>query len=312
MLQFMKSQVTGFKKSDTRLKFSAGNAKLDGIFNLSLPAGHACPFAKECQSRTVQSKLNPCGFGIQDGPQTKWRCFAATDESKYPATRNQRWFNFLTILEQKNINSLVMLLERSLPVSKWGAPIRIHVSGDFFSQMYFDAWLKVAENNPKQVFYAYTKALPYWVKRLGDIPKNFKLTASFGGTHDYLIAKHKLKYAQVVFTPQEAADLKLELDHDDKHAYSGKKSFALLLHGTQPAGSPAAKAWSALKKNKMGGYGTQKTGRAAVSNGGGTTTLSRPGAKSVSTGIHIGNNEYVLQTKTIKGTKESFNYQLID
>ena len=34
------------------LKFSKGNAKLDGkIFSVSLPAGHSCPFANECLSK---------------------------------------------------------------------------------------------------------------------------------------------------------------------------------------------------------------------------------------------------------------------
>jgi len=50
----------------------------------------------------------------------------------------------------------------------------------------------------------------------------------------------------VVFSEEEAAKLGLEIDHDDSHAYKGDKSFALLLHGTQPKGTMAAKA-----KNKL-------------------------------------------------------------
>ena len=55
-----------------------------------------------------------------------------------------------------------------------------------------------------------------------------------------------LKYARVVFSEEEAAKLGLEIDHDDSHAYGGDESFALLIHGTQPSGSMAAKA-----KNKL-------------------------------------------------------------
>ncbi len=278
----MKSELSGWDNAKAILKISPGNAKLEDINNFSLPAGHSCPFAKECYSRTVLVPTNPCGFGVQDGKGSRFRCFAATDESKYPATRNQRWFNFLTLLEQKNVLSIVALLERSIPNSKWGAPFRIHVSGDFFSQMYFDAWLIVAEHQPQQIFYAYTKALPFWVKRLKQIPSNFRLTASYGGTHDHLIKPYKLRSALVVFTPEEAETLKLEIDHDDSHAYGTGPSFALLLHGTQPAGTPAAKAWSTLKKQGIGGYRAQKGGRAALSHVGGGTTLPRPGAKSVS------------------------------
>ena len=55
-----------------------------------------------------------------------------------------------------------------------------------------------------------------------------------------------LKYAKVVFSEEEAAELGLEIDHDDSHAYGGDKSFALLIHGTQPSDTMAAKAKNTL------------------------------------------------------------------
>jgi len=239
------------------LKFSDGNAKLEGISNFSLPAGHACPGAFQCQSRTVNNE-NEKGFHVQDGAHCQFRCFAATDEAKYPAVRMQRWHNFLLLKDAGTIGAMADLIEKSLP--KTWAPIRIHVSGDFFSQDYFDAWIKVAKNHPTQIFYAYTKSIPLWVKRLGQIPPNLRLVASHGGRWDQLIEKHNLKYAKVVFTVEQAAEAGLEIDHDDSHAYGSGPSFALLLHGTQPAGSPAAKAWSALKAQGIGGYHNQKSG----------------------------------------------------
>lgn len=158
--------------------------------------------------------------------------------------------------------------------------VRIHVSGDFFSQTYFDAWLQVAKNNPSILFYAYTKALPLLVKRLNDIPNNFRLTASYGGTHDHLISKHNLKFAKVVKSVEEANKLRLKIDHDDSLAYGSSKSFALLVHGQQPAGSVWAKAWTTLKKLGIGGYGktkeaTKSAGAKSVSAGG---TRIRKGA----------------------------------
>ena len=275
MFQLMSKTVKGYDKKSTHLKFSNGNAKLDGISILSLPAGHACPFAKECHSRTVIVPKNPCGFGIQDFPTTKFRCFAATDEAKYPPTRNARWFNFLALKSQKTKEGIISLIEKSLPSNPF-APIRIHVSGDFFSQLYFDAWLEVAKNNPSKIFYAYTKALPFWVKRLNSIPSNFRLTASKGGTHDRLIEKHKLRSAIVVFSVEEAIKLGLEIDHDDSHAYGSGGNFALLLHGTQPAGTIAAKAWSALKHLGIGGYSTQKEKRVQIKTGAGSPNTPSP------------------------------------
>jgi len=78
-----------------------------------------------------------------------------------------------------------------------------YVSGDFFSQRYFDAWTTVADNRPKTLFYGYTKSLKYWVKRIGTLPPNFRLVASYGGKDDSLIAQHNLCYARVVFSESD-------------------------------------------------------------------------------------------------------------
>jgi len=274
----------GFDPETADLKFADRNNKLDDIITFSMPAGHSCPFAKDCRScatlkaarstNTVSQNHKFSGFGIQDGPHTEFRCFTAIDEVLRPGVRAARWHNFLTLLHvlTKGKQATVLLIERSLPVARWGKPTRVHVAGDFFTQKYFDAWMDVARRNPTRLFYAYTKALPFWVKRLGTIPNNFKLTASYGGTHDWMIEKYNLRFAKVVKSVQEAADLGLALDHDDSHAYGDGGSFALLVHGQQPAGSVWAKAWASLKKLGIGGYGKTKN------------ATKTAGAKSVSTG----------------------------
>jgi hypothetical protein len=146
---------------------------------------------------------------------------------------------------------MVTLISQSLPAEQF---VRIHVSGDFYNQNYFDAWCSVARIYANRTFYAYTKSLTFWVARLSTIPTNFVLTASKGGRYDDLIAKHNLKYAEVVYTEADAAAKGLEIDHDDYHAIIGTKPFALLLHGGQPAKSLASKALSVLKKQGIGGY----------------------------------------------------------
>jgi hypothetical protein len=112
----------------------------------------------------------------------------------------------------------------------------------------------VAVQRPETVFYAYTKSLKIWVDNLDLVPANFKLNASKGGRWDHLIKEHGLKYAEVVFSIEQAERLGLEIDHDDDHAFTQAGSFALLLHSTQPAGSIAAKALSALKAQGLTGY----------------------------------------------------------
>jgi len=86
------------------------------------------------------------------------------------------------------------------------------------------------------------------------IPSNFYLTASFGGTLDYLIPKYPdvfERVAHVVYTEEQATELGLEVDHDDSHCF-GNKPFALLVHGSQRAGSDASQAISQRKKE--GGF----------------------------------------------------------
>ena len=231
-----------------KLIFSKGNAKLGkttAIFNL--PAGHTCPAAKLCMSMVgrVTGKL-------VDGPHTQFRCYAANTETLFPNVRKSRWGNF-DKLKGKSVVEMAELIQASLP-KRNTVLVRIHSSGDFFSQDYFDAWLKVARDNPSLTFYAYTKMLPLWVRRVNSISSNFKLVASLGGKFDNLIEAHKLRHVRVVFSPLEAKRLGLVIDHDDTAAWKGDKNFALLLHGTQPAKSAASVAWQKIKTKGRGGY----------------------------------------------------------
>ncbi len=231
------------------LKFGKGNAKLGSrIRTFSLPSGWTCPGAKECKSKVVITKEGK--RKVKDGPFTKFRCFSASNEALFPAVYNARQHNFKELKAvNRSLPKTARLIQDSLPGrTKW---VRIHVAGDFYSQLYFDAWIVVANRNPDILFYAYTKSIPYWLKRLHKIPDNLLLTASFGGQYDALVKTNNLRYAKVVFTEAEAFKLDLEIDHDDSHAYTPGGSFALLLHGTQPKGSEAAKA-----KVKLAGKGS--------------------------------------------------------
>jgi hypothetical protein len=61
-----------------------------------------------------------------------------------------------------------------------------------------------------------------------------------------------------VYTEKQAAELGLEIDHDDSHCL-GDKPFALLVHGSQRAGTEASQAISQRKKEGgFVGYGKHK------------------------------------------------------
>lgn len=236
-----------------KLRFQTGNAKLEKkILTFSLPAGHSCPFAYECQASADRHTGK-----ITDGRFQKFRCFSASAEALYASTRVSRWKNFDLLRAQKTKEGMRNLIMESLP--KKAQIVRVHVSGDFFNQDYFDAWMEVAINLKHIKFYAYTKSVNYWLARKNSIPGNFELTASMGGAGDKVVTLNNLKNARVVFTEEEATNLQLEIDHDDSHAYSKGGSFALLLHGTQKKSSEASKALSNLKKKGIKGYSKNKS-----------------------------------------------------
>lgn len=60
--------------------------------------------------------------------------------------------------------------------------VRIHDSGDFFSQDYLDAWKAIAAAFPSVIFYAYTKSLHLDIET--DKPLNLRITQSLGGKYD--------------------------------------------------------------------------------------------------------------------------------
>ena len=253
------------------LRFGTPNAKLKALetseYNLtrkkvatfSLPSGYTCPGARECLSFANRKTGK-----IKDGKHTKFRCFQASAEATYPSLRKMVWDNYDALrkvskkAEQgKESVEMAKLILQSLQHIKFDI-LRVHVGGDFFSDAYFRAWSIVAKTMPEKLFYAYTKSLKTWEAFRLSIPVNLVLTSSRGGEWDELIDKYDLKCSEVVFSEEEAAEKELEIDHDDSHAAYGDESFALLMHGTQPAGSDASKALQKLKKKGKTGYSNKR------------------------------------------------------
>jgi len=166
-------------------KFSKNTKYYTGVvYEWNLPAGWACPFAKEC---LVKVDKESGKFNILS---KSFRCYAANAE-RFPAVREARWNNFeyaKRIVKEKG----------TIEVPKRAKAVRIHASGDFFSQEYFDVWLRTAEKYPDKEFWAFTKSVKFWVNRLDRIPPNLMLTASYGGKDDGLIKEYGLKSTIVV------------------------------------------------------------------------------------------------------------------
>jgi len=237
----IKGQVFELELAKRGLVFINGNEKLKGIYTFSIPAGWTCPGASVCLSKADRNK-----GGVTDGPKCQFRCFAASEESRLTVVRQIRWHNFDLLQKCKGKLEMARLIAADLP--KKAKVVRVHVSGDFFSQAYFEAWVIVAKMHPEVIFYAYTKSIPTLLKLRESLPANFRITASMGSKYDDMIIAHNLNRAVVVMNEAEAAALGLEIDDDDSHAQAGDASFALLVHASQPAGTEWAKAWEALRQ----------------------------------------------------------------
>lgn len=253
----------------TLLSFSTGNAKLGKRLIFSLPAGYCCPHAGVCKTLADRVTGKITDMPQENGPTWQdYRCFAAMAETR-PAVRESRWHNWDLIREtmytqdtpEEQVQALAELLTRSIkaaqPVRQPCDLVRIHESGDFWTELYFKAWLQVAKDNPDLKLYAYTKSLGMWYEHRHVLPDNFYLTASVGGTLDYLIQRYPdvfYRVAYVVYTEEQADQMGLEIDHDDSHCF-GKNPFALLVHNVQRAGSPAQQALTKRRKEgKWSGY----------------------------------------------------------
>lgn len=142
--------------SPKRLK--NGNEKLHHCFVFDLPAVLSCPNCKGCKDS----------------------CYALQAQMQYPDVRVFRHTNLH--LAVFNISKLKELICSQLQTSRTNI-VRIHGSGDFFSQQYVDMWLEIIKMFPDKKFYAYTKAEKLFTfKKLS----NFNLITSFiGGKLNY-------------------------------------------------------------------------------------------------------------------------------
>ena len=171
------------------LKFSKANTKLQKLYKLAttvlkrwlgqkigrstakvysfdILSGVDCPFAFNCKSQAEEQADG--SRRIKDGPDTKFRCFSASQEVLFTNTYKSRKRNHDAIHSLETSDDMADGLCAALP--KDARVIRIHVSGDMFSHKYFMAWIKVAERNPTVLFYAYTKSLTYWVRSRDLVP----------------------------------------------------------------------------------------------------------------------------------------------
>jgi hypothetical protein len=191
------------------MKFLRKTKYYDGVvYEWNIPSGFTCPSALECLIKVDRFS------GKFNNKSNAYRCYSATQE-RFPAVRDHRWKNF------------DFLRAGGTPkIPEKAKHIRIHMSGDFYSQAYFDMWLVICSFHPKVEFWAYTKSLNFWVNRLNSIPENLILTASRGGKWDHLIGEYDLKNVEVIKSREEANGR--PIDEKDREARKPFINFCLL------------------------------------------------------------------------------------
>lgn len=114
-------------------------------------------------------------------------CYARHGTYLWPAVRAKHHANLQFVLDDPDGWEQAMLAELAAPkfTGRW---IRLHDSGDFFSDDYTVRWLRIMRQQPEVNFYAYTKEVARFRRLVEpEPPENFLWAYSYGGTQDALL-----------------------------------------------------------------------------------------------------------------------------
>lgn len=185
------------------------------------------------------AKLATVGFGIPafrslDGFKTcpmagkcAGVCYARQATYTWPATVAAREHN----LELVRFHLAEFVAQAIADLSRSKAEtVRVHDSGDFFSQEYLDAWFTIARETPGKVFYAYTKSLHL---DFSGKPENFRIVQSEGGLLDGKIDKN-FPHSRIFATNEGREEAGyVDGNINDSPAINGEVKIGLTYHGAK-------------------------------------------------------------------------------
>ncbi len=206
----------------------------DGIYTWSLPAWvvtlpsgrkfNVCPSAMKC------AKL----------------CYARKGTYRFRNVKGKHTANLMRVLDDMLAWESDMLSELERIAE---GHIRIHDGGDFFSEAYLRAWLRIIRACPHLMFYAYTKEVLMFRQVVEpDPPGNFRWIYSYGGRWDELITTDDRRAD--VFPSTEALEAAGFHDQEDSDllAVYGPKAVGIVVNN-----HPGAQA--AMAGASFGGKG---------------------------------------------------------
>lgn len=158
------------------ISLSTGNTKLvktsGGSYNIlsyGLPADYDVVL--------MGQRFNTCPSALA----CRGVCYAKQGRYMMPNVRNARINNLRASVLPGFVNNMIEDIKRRRSYNT----VRIHDSGDFFSQEYYNKWCDIARALPGHIFYAYTKSLDLdlWSNK----PDNLHIIQSLGGRNDSLV-----------------------------------------------------------------------------------------------------------------------------
>lgn len=156
------------------LRSSNSNLRRDKIFTFSLPA-----LSAEVDGRTIST----CPMAGKCAEI----CYALVGSYTWPVVAAAHNRNLAFVVQDLPGWEAAMTAE--LTKRKFvGANVRIHDAGDFFSDEYLLAWLRIIRASPKTFFYTYTKEVLRFQRLVeSGRPANFRFVYSKGGRQDALL-----------------------------------------------------------------------------------------------------------------------------
>ncbi|MFF4534017.1 hypothetical protein ACFY1P_32710, partial [Streptomyces sp. NPDC001407] len=205
----MSDTTTPATKSKPRKWLLTQNSELrkEGIFNWTLPA-----FAVKLPDG---SNFNVCPQAGVCAPL----CYARSGAYRFKNVRAAHIRNLLLCRDSPEEweERMTEELSHKRYSGKW---IRLHDAGDFFSESYLLAWMRIMKKSPKSRFYCYTKEISLF-KRIVETgaPENFLWCYSLGGREDHLIDIGTERHADV-FPDAEAVAVAGYTDQTDSDLLS--------------------------------------------------------------------------------------------
>jgi len=150
-------------------------------------------------------------------------CYALKAERMYPSAAAMRARNLLATKRDTFVVEMIAELDYCI-AHKGTKYVRIHESGDLYSQSYLDKWIEIAKEEPEITFLAYTKSFHL---NFDGAPSNMKIYASTDSStvRDIVSAEMVVKHncAHIVLKGELPPNGYHTCQHTDPKHYCGSQ-----------------------------------------------------------------------------------------